>query len=139
MEEESGPILPGCSCLPLGKKLFLGMPARSFPGQGSAYVHQCGVDVVAGFSIHRDEEGQTAVQRQDVHAPILIMVPGQQSDAAVLRPDARSHDVEGLRGAKADRQAWLRQSPLNKLSLTSLHRSSRPTLQTLSQNCSRPW
>ena len=95
-----GPILLGCSCLPLGKKLFLGMPARSFPQQGSTYVHQCCVEVVAGFSIHRDEEGQAAVQRQDVHAPILIMVPGQQSDAAVLGPDARSHDVEGLRGAK---------------------------------------
>lgn len=72
------------------------MAARSFPQQGSAYIHQCCIDVVAGFSIHRDEEGQAAVQRQDIHAPILIMVPGQEPNAAVLRPDAGSHDVEGL-------------------------------------------
>lgn len=64
--------------------------------QGSAYIHQCGIDVVARFPIHRDKEGQAAVQRQDVHAPVLIVVPGQEPDAAVLWPDAGSHNVEGL-------------------------------------------
>lgn len=70
--------------------------SRSVPWQGSAYVHQGRIDVVAGFSIHRDEEGQAAVQGQDIHAPILVMVPGQEPDAAVLGPDAGCYDVEGL-------------------------------------------
>lgn len=68
---------------------------RLSPG-GSAYIHQCRVDVVARFSVHRDEEGQAAVQRQDIHAPVLIMVPRQETDAAVLGPDVGRHDVEGL-------------------------------------------
>lgn len=66
------------------------------PRQGPAYVHQGRADVIAGFSIHRDEEGQAAVQREDVHAPVLIVVPGQEPDAAVLGPDTGRHDVEGL-------------------------------------------
>lgn len=89
---------PGLQPPPPWEEVFPGMPARSFSWQGSTYIHQCRIDVVAGFSIHRDEEGQAAVQRQDIHAPILIMVPGQETDAAVLGPDARSHDVEGLWG-----------------------------------------
>lgn len=69
---------------------------RSVPWRGSAYVHQRRIDVVAGFSVHRDEEGQAAVQRQDIHAPVLIVVPRQEPDAAVLGPDVGRHNVEGL-------------------------------------------
>lgn len=64
--------------------------------QGSAYVHQCGIDIVAGLSVHRDKEGQAAVQRQDIHAPVLIVIPRQEPDAAVLGSDTGGHDVEGL-------------------------------------------
>lgn len=79
--------------------------------QGSAYIHQCCINVVAGLSIHRDEEGQAAIQRQDIHAPILIMVPGQEPDAAILRPDARGHYVECLWGRKVGGQVLFRGLP----------------------------
>lgn len=130
----------GSSHLPLGKKLFPGMPARSFSWQGSAYIHQCRIDVVAGFSIHRDEEGQAAVQRQDIHAPILIMVPGQETDAAVLGPDARSHDVEGLWGQGQIGRYCLDGCPEQRRQQcsNSLHPPSL-SLQSFSQDCSLPW
>ena len=116
------------------------MPARSFSWQGSAYIHQCRIDVVAGFSIHRDEEGQAAVQRQDIHAPILVMVPGQEADAAVLGPDTRRHDVEGLRGQGQIGRYCLDGCPEQRRQQCShsLHPPSLP-LQSFPQDCSLPW
>ena len=55
------------------------------------------VDVVAAFSLCGDEEGQGAVRRQDVHAAVLLAVPGHQRDAALLHIQVRSHWVQSLR------------------------------------------
>ena len=62
------------------------------------YVHECGVDVVGALSVDGDEEREAAVRRQHVHAPVLLMVPRQQSDAAVLHAQRRSHHVQRLEG-----------------------------------------
>lgn len=129
----SRPWAPATS--PLGRSFSL----ECQPG-GSAYIHQCRIDVVARFSIHRDEEGQAAVQRQDIHAPILIMVPWQETDAAVLRPDARSHDVEGLWGQGQIGRYCLDGCPEQRRQQCSL--SLHPpslSLQSFSQDCSLPW
>lgn len=61
-----------------------------------AYVHQGCVDVVAALPVDGDEEGQAAVGRQDVHAAVLLMVPRQQRNAAVLHTQGGSHHVESL-------------------------------------------
>lgn len=60
------------------------------------YIHEGSVDVVTGLSINRDEERQAAIHRQDVHAAVLVMVPGEQSHATVFRPHPGSHDVQSL-------------------------------------------
>lgn len=93
---EEGGLGPGAQLPPPWGEALAWIGSRSAPWRGSAYIHQCCIDVVAGFSIHRDEEGEAAVQRQDIHASILIMVSGQEPDAAVLGPDTGCHDVEGL-------------------------------------------
>lgn len=59
-------------------------------------VGERGVDVVAAFSFGGDEEGQGAVRRQDVHAAVLLPVPGHQRDAALLHVQVRGHRVESL-------------------------------------------
>ena len=64
------------------------------------YIHQRGVDVVGALAVHGYEERQAPVRRQDVHAAVLVVVPGQQTHAAVLRTDPGGHDVQSL----ADRE-----------------------------------
>lgn len=64
------------------------------------YIHEGSVDVVAALPVDGDEEGQTAVRRKDVHAAVLLMVPGEQGDAAVLHAQRRSHHVQSLEGGK---------------------------------------
>lgn len=59
----------------------------------TTYIHEGGVDVVGALSVNGDEEGQAAVGRQHVHAAVLLVVPRQQSDAAVLHPQRRCHHV----------------------------------------------
>lgn len=44
-------------------------------GSEKAVGERC-VDVVAALSLRGDEEGQGAVRRQDVHAAVLLTVPG---------------------------------------------------------------
>lgn len=62
----------------------------------AAYIHERSIDVVTGFTIHRDEEGQAPVQGQHIHAAVLVMVPRQKADAAVLWSNPRRHNVESL-------------------------------------------
>lgn len=62
----------------------------------AAYIHERSIDVVTGFAIHRDEEGQAPVQGQHIHAAVLVMVPRQKADAAVLWPNPRCHNIESL-------------------------------------------
>lgn len=54
------------------------------------------VDVVAALSLGGDQEGQGAVWRQDVHATILLAVPGHQRYAALLHIQVGSHRVQSL-------------------------------------------
>ncbi|KAL0613772.1 putative uncharacterized protein CCDC28A-AS1 [Plecturocebus cupreus] len=68
-------------------------PAVDPPGKRGTHVHEGGIDVVAALPIDGDQEGQAAVWGQDVHAPVFLMVPGQQSDAAVLHSQRRRHHV----------------------------------------------
>lgn len=56
------------------------------------------IDVVVGVTIGGDEEGQAAVRRQDVHAAVLVPVPGQQGDAALLHIQRRRDRVQRLQG-----------------------------------------
>ena len=60
------------------------------------YVHECGVDVVGALSVDGDEEGQAPVGGQAVHEAVLLLVPGQQRDAAVLWLGLGGHRVQGL-------------------------------------------
>ncbi len=62
-----------------------------------SYIHQCCIDVIAGFSINRNEERQASVHRQDVHAAVLIVVTWEQTYAAVLRTDTRCHYIQSLK------------------------------------------
>jgi hypothetical protein len=62
------------------------------------YVHEGSVNVVGTLSVDGDEEGQTAVWREDVHTAVLLVVPGEQGDAAVLHTQRRSHHVQSLEG-----------------------------------------
>lgn len=75
-------------------------PAVSCPGRGcggwGAHVHKGRVDVVAALAVDGDEEGQAAVRRQDVHAAVLLMVTGQERDAAVFHAQGWRHHVQGL-------------------------------------------
>lgn len=63
-----------------------------------SYIHECSIDVIGALSIDGDQEGEAAVRGQDVHAAILLMVPGQQGDAAVLHPQRGSHHIQSLSG-----------------------------------------
>lgn len=55
------------------------------------YIHQSGIDVVAAFSVYRNEEGKASIRRKAVHKAVLILVSRQQCDAAVFRLRLRSH------------------------------------------------
>lgn len=59
-------------------------------------VSECRVDVVAALPVCGDQEGQGAVRRQDVHAAVLLAVPGHQGDAALLHIQVRRHRVQSL-------------------------------------------
>lgn len=61
-----------------------------------------GVDVVAAFSLGGDKKGQGAVRWQDVHAAVLLTVPGHQRDAALLYVQVRSHRVQSLKGEERE-------------------------------------
>lgn len=61
-----------------------------------SYVHERSIDVVGTLSINGDQEGEAAVRGQHVHAAVLLMVPGQQGDAAVLHPQCWSHHIQCL-------------------------------------------
>lgn len=61
-----------------------------------AYIHQGCIDVVAALPIDGDEEGQAAVRGQNVHAAVLLMVPGQECNAAVLHAQGGGHHIERL-------------------------------------------
>lgn len=61
-----------------------------------SYVHEGGVDVVGALAVDGDEEGEAAVGGQHVHAAVLLVVPGQQGDAAVLHPQRGRHHVQSL-------------------------------------------
>lgn len=61
-----------------------------------AYVHECGIDVVAALSIDGNEEGKAAVRGQVGHEAVLLVVPGKEGDAAVLRLGLRGHRVQRL-------------------------------------------
>lgn len=60
------------------------------------YIHESRVDVVTALPIDGDEEGQAAIRRQRVHEAVLLVVPGQQGDAAVLGLGLWCHRVQGL-------------------------------------------
>lgn len=61
-----------------------------------SYIHQRCVDVIGAFPVDGDQEGEAPVRRQDIHAAVLLVVPRQQSNAAVLDPQRGSHHVQGL-------------------------------------------
>lgn len=72
-------------------------PPHFLPREGRwAYIHESGVDVVAALPVDGDEERQAAVRRQDVHAPVFLMVPGQKRDATVFHTQCRRDHVQGL-------------------------------------------
>lgn len=70
----------------------------------AAYIHECSIDVVTWFTIHGDEEGQAPVQGQHIHAAVLVMVPGQKTDAAIFWPNTRCHNIESLWRGKGKRE-----------------------------------
>ena len=72
------------------------LPREGARGWRGAHVHEGRVDVVAALAVDGDEEGQAAVGRQDVHAAVLLVVTGQQCDAAVFHAQGRRHHVQGL-------------------------------------------
>lgn len=70
-----------------------------------SYIHERCVDVIGALPIDGDEEGEAAVWRKDVHAAVLLMVPRQQGNAAVLHPQGGSHHIESLSGLKPELHA----------------------------------
>lgn len=93
------------------------LPSRGVPEPSprpSPHVSQGRVDVVVGVPISGDEEGQAAVGWQDVHAAVLVPVPGEQGDAALLHVQRRRDRVQCLQGAaeeRGPRQCFLASSP----------------------------
>lgn len=55
------------------------------------------IDVVAALAVSGDQEGQGAVRRQDVHASVLLSVPGHQRNAALFHIQVRGHRVQSLK------------------------------------------
>lgn len=41
-----------------------------------SYIHERSVDVVGALPVDGDQEGEAAVWRKDVHAAVLLVVPG---------------------------------------------------------------
>lgn len=69
-------------------------------GSSSSHVGQGCVDVVVGVSVSGDKEGQAAIRGQHIHAAVLVSVPGQQSDAALLHVQRRRDRVQRLQRGK---------------------------------------
>lgn len=65
-----------------------------------SYIHERSVDVIGALPVDGDQEGEAAVWREDIHAAVLLVVPGQQGDAAVLHPQRGSHHIQSLSGWK---------------------------------------
>ena len=59
-------------------------------------VGESGVDVIVALPLRRNQEGQGAIRRQNIHAAVLLSVPGQQSDAALFHVQVGGHRVERL-------------------------------------------
>lgn len=59
-------------------------------------VSECRVDVVVALALSGDQECQGAVGRQHVHAAVLLPVPGEQGDAALLHVQVRGDRVQRL-------------------------------------------
>lgn len=72
------------SLAPGPPQMLLGGAVPEPTPRPSPHVSQGRIDVVVGVPIGGDEERQAAVGRQDVHAAVLVAVPGQQGDAALL-------------------------------------------------------
>lgn len=75
-----------------------GLKSDIFLSVFDSYIHECSVDIIGALPVNGDEEGEAAVWRQDVHAAVLLVVPGQQRDAAVLHPQRGSHHIQSLSG-----------------------------------------
>lgn len=73
-----GPLAHGPSQRLLGE----GVPEPTHAP--SPHVSQGSIDVVVGVPIGGDEEGQAAVRWQDIHAAVLVSVPWQQGNTALL-------------------------------------------------------
>lgn len=65
-----------------------------------SYIHERSVDVIGALPVDGDQEGEAAVWRKDVHAAVLLVVPGQQGDAAVFHSQRGSHHIQSLSGLK---------------------------------------
>lgn len=76
----------------------MGLKSEVFLSVFASYIHERGVDVIGALAINGDQEGEAAVWRQDVHAAVLLVVPGKQGDAAVLHPQRGSHHIQSLSG-----------------------------------------
>ena len=59
-----------------------------------------GVDVVVALALRGHQEGQGAVGWQHVHAAVLLPVPRQQGDAALLHVDVGGDRVQSLQGER---------------------------------------
>lgn len=62
------------------------------------------IDVVAALAVGGDQEGQGAVRRQDVHASVLLSVPGHQRNAALFHIQVRGHRVQSLKAEDEERR-----------------------------------
>lgn len=68
----------------------------------SPHVSQGRIDVVVGVPVGGDEEGQAAVGWQDVHAAVLVPVPGQQGNATLLHVQWWGDRVQRLQGVRRE-------------------------------------
>lgn len=59
-------------------------------------VSESSVNVIVALPFCRNQEGQSAIRRQNIHAAVLLSVSGQQSNAALFHIQMGSHWVERL-------------------------------------------
>lgn len=60
-------------------------------------VSEGSVDVIVALPLCRDQEREGAIGREDVHAAVLLSVPGQESNAALFHIQVGSHGVQCLK------------------------------------------
>lgn len=65
-----------------------------------SYIHERRVNVIGALAVDGDQKGEAAVWGEDVHAAVLLVVPGQQGNAAVFHPQRGSHHIQSLSGLK---------------------------------------